>query len=140
MPSLAKRLLCLLLANPGLVDGMGDQQLEVLDHDPHLGLVRDLIMLAQASGARHLGALLQAAEPDSDLGVALQGLRAEVLLMEDLPDPQGEWNDALRRIEHAWVKLEMARLAEEGLQTDEARQRFQELGGRMVILRNAGIR
>ncbi|HEY0294619.1 MAG TPA: DNA primase [Bordetella sp.] len=140
MPSMAKRLLCLLLANPGLVDGMGDQQLEVIDHDPQLGLVRDLIMLAQASGARHLGALLQAAEPDSDLSVVLQGLRAEVLVMEDLPDPQGEWNYALRRIEHSWVKAEMARLAEEGLQTDESRQRFQELGGRMTILRNAGIR
>jgi DNA primase len=140
MPSMAKRLLCLLLANLGLVDSMGDQQLEVIDHDPHLGLVRDLIMLAQSSGARHLGALLQAAEPDSDLSVALRGLRAEVLVMEDLPNPQEEWNDALRRIEHGWVKAEMARLAEGGLQTDEARQRFQELGGRMRMLRNAGIR
>src|SRR5690606_32829364 len=67
MPSLAKRLLALLLAHPELVDSMGDQQLEVLDKGPHLGLVRDLIMLAQASGARHVGALLAAAEPDSDL-------------------------------------------------------------------------
>src|SRR5690606_19655711 len=67
MPSLAKRLLALLLAHPELVDGMGDQQLEVLDKGPHLGLVRDLVLLAQASGARHVGALLQAADPDSDL-------------------------------------------------------------------------
>ena len=140
MPSLAKRLLCLLLANPGLVEGMGDQQLEVLDHDPQLGLVRDLIVLAQSSGARHLGALLQAAEPDSDLGIALQGLRAEVLVMEDLPNPQDEWNDALRRIERAWVGVELERLAKDGLQTDEAHQRFRELQGRMAILKSAGIR
>src|SRR5690606_17152920 len=58
MPSMAKRLLALLLAHPELVDTMGDQQLEVLDKGPHLGLVRDLIMLAQTSGARHVGALL----------------------------------------------------------------------------------
>ncbi|MGN6580237.1 MAG: DNA primase [Bordetella sp.] len=140
MPSLAKRLLCLLLANLALVDGMGDQQLEVLDHDPQLGLVRDLIMLAQSSGARHLGALLQAAEPDSDLSVAVQSLRAEVLVMEDLPNPQDEWNDALRIIERAWVAGELEHLAREGLQTDEAHQRFRELQGRMAILKSAGIR
>ena len=34
MPSLAKRLLGLLLAHPELVDSMGDQQLEVIDHGP----------------------------------------------------------------------------------------------------------
>ena len=140
MPSLAKRLLCLLLANPDLVDGMGDQQLEVLDHDPQLGLVRDLIMLAQSSGARHLGALVQAAEPDSDLSVALQGLGSVVLVMEDLPNPQGEWNDALRSIERVWVKAELERLARDGLQTNEAHQRFRELEGRMAILKSAGIR
>ena len=97
-------------------------------------------MLAQSSGARHLGALLQAAEPDSDLGIALQGLRAEVLVMEDLPNPQDEWNDALRRIERAWVGVELERLAKDGLQTDEAHQRFRELQGRMAILKSAGIR
>ncbi len=140
MPSLAKRLLCLLLANLDLVDGMGDQQLEVLDHDPQLGLVRDLIMLAQSSGARHLGALLQACESDSDLSVALQGLGAVVLVMEDLPNPQEEWNDALRRIERDWVGAELERLAQNGLQTDEAQQRFRELQGRMAILKSAGIR
>ena len=108
MPSLAKRLLGLLLAHPELVDSMGDQQLEVIDHGPHLGLVRDLIMLAQSSGARHVGALLEAAEPDSDLATVLKGLRADVLSQEDLPDPQTEWDDALRRIEFDSAKLEMA--------------------------------
>src|SRR3546814_6875326 len=99
MPSLARRLLALLLAHPELVDSMGDQQLEVLDKGPHLGLVRDLIMLAQASGARHVGALLQAADPDSDLATVLKGMRADLLVQEDLPEPQTEWDDALRRIE-----------------------------------------
>ena len=140
MPSLARRLLCLLLAHPELVDTMGDQQLEVIDHDPHLGLVRDLIMLAQGSGARHVGALLEAADPDSDLHVALQGLRAEVLAQEDLPDPQAEWNDALRHIEFGAARAEMAALAQAGLDTDEARRRYQELSARMIVLKNAGAR
>jgi DNA primase len=139
-PSLARRLMSLLLAHPELVDGMGDQQLEVLDHDPQLELVRELIVLAQVSGARHLGALVEAAEPDSDLAIALQGLQAAVLVQEDLPNPQAEWNDALRRIEYSWIKSELATLAQGGLQTGEARQRYQELSGRMAVLQNAGIR
>lgn len=140
MPSLAKRLLSLLLAHPELVDSMGDQQLEVIDHGPHLGLVRDLIMLAQSSGARHVGALLEAAEPDSDLATVLKGLRVDILSQEDLPDPQTEWDDALRRIEFDSAKAEMAKLAAGGLATEEARKRYLELSSRMLVLKGAGIR
>ncbi|KAG1261612.1 hypothetical protein G6F65_014833 [Rhizopus arrhizus] len=140
MPSLAKRLLGLLLAHPELVDSMGDQQLEVIDHGPHLGLVRDLIMLAQSSGARDVGALLEAAEPDSDLATVLKGVRADILSQEDLPDPQTEWDDALRRIEFDSAKLEMAKLAAAGLSTDDARKRYLELSSRMATLKGAGIR
>ncbi|MBO1016711.1 DNA primase [Achromobacter sp. SD115] len=140
MPSLAKRLLGLLLAHPELVDSMGDQQLEVIDHGPHLGLVRDLIMLAQSSGARHVGALLEAADPDSDLATVLKGLRADILSQEDLPDPQTEWDDALRRIEFDSAKLEIAKLAASGLATEEARKRYLELSSRMAVLKGAGVR
>jgi len=140
MPSLAKRLLGLLLAHPELVDSMGDQQLEVIDHGPHLGLVRDLIMLAQSSGARHVGALLEAADPDSDLATVLKGLRADILSQEDLPDPQTEWDDALRRIEFDSAKQEIAKLAAAGLATEEARKRYLELSSRMAALKGAGVR
>ena len=140
MPSMAKRLLALLLAHPELVDTMGDQQLEVLDKGPHLGLVRDLIMLAKTSGARHVGALLQAAEPDSDLATVLKSMRADLLAQEDLPAPQAEWDDALRRIEFDAARVEMARLAETGLNSDEARQRYQELSARLLVLKSSGFR
>lgn len=140
MPSMAKRLLTLLLAHPELVDTMGDEQLEVLDKGPHLGLVRDLIMLAQVSGARHVGALLQAADPDSDLATVLKSLRADLLAQEDLPEPQTEWDDALRRIEFDSARLEMAKLAATGLVSDDARQRYQELSARLAVLKSSGIR
>lgn len=140
MPSMAKRLMALLLAHPELVDTMGDQQLEVLDKGPHLGLVRDLIMLAQTSGARHVGALLQAADPDSDLATVLKSMRADLLAQEDLPEPQTEWDDALRRIEFDAARAEMAKLAETGLGSEGARQRYQELSARLAVLKNSGIR
>jgi DNA primase len=140
VPTIAKRLLRLVLAHPELVDHMGDQQLEVLDCGPHLGMVRELIVLARASGARHVGALLEAADPESDLATILRGLRAEVLAQEDLPDPKAEWNDALRRIEFDAVRTEMAKLAAAGLSDQSARERYQELSRRLVILKGASDR
>jgi len=97
-------------------------------------------VLAQASGARHVGALLEAAEPDSDLATVLKGMRADLLAQEDLPNPQAEWDDALRRIEFDAVRMEMAGLAAAGLSSDDARERYQELSARLTVLKGGGIR
>lgn len=137
---MAKQLLRLLIAHPRLVAGLGDQQLEILERGPHLKLVRDLIALAVASGARHAGALLQAAEPGSDLEQVLSGLGPQVLAEEDLPDPQAEWNDALRRIELDMIKAEQTALAQAGLKEGTDRQRYQELNRRRTLLESGGSR
>lgn len=79
-------------------------------------------------------------EPDSDLATVLKGLRADILAQEDLPDPQTEWDDALRRIEFDSAKNEMAKLAASGLASEEARKRYLELSRRMTVLKGAGIR
>ena len=137
VPTLAKRLLQLLLSHPELVDTMGDQQLEVIDHGPHLGMVRDLIVLAQSSGARHLGALLEAADPESDIHLVLRSMSADVLGQEELPHPQAEWEDALHRIEFDSLRAEMAELAKSGLKETADRERYQELAQRCAILKRA---
>lgn len=137
---MAKQLLRLLIAHPRLVAGVGDQQLEILERGPHLKLVRELIALAAASGARHAGALLQAAEPDSDLEQVLSGLGPQVLAEEDLPDPQAEWNDALRRIELDMIKAEQTALALGGLTMAAEQQRYQELSRRRILLESGGSR
>ncbi|MEI2416136.1 DNA primase [Orrella sp. JC864] len=134
---LAKRLLRLLLSHPELVDEMGEQQLEVLDRGPHLSLVRELILLAQRSGARHLGALLQAAEPDSDLQLVLQQALADVMAQEELPHPQKEWEDALRRIELDALRAEQSALVEQGLEDAAARAQYLELSQRITVLSRA---
>ena len=137
---MAKQLLRLLIAHPQLVNGLGDQQLEILEQGPHLKLVRELIALAAASGARHAGALLQAAEPGSDLEQVLSGLGPQVLAEEDLPDPQAEWNDALRRIELDMIKTEQTELAQAGLKETAAQQRYQDLNRRRILLESGGVR
>ena len=134
---MAKRLLRLLLAHPDLTKGLGDQQLEILDHGPHLVMVRELIALINASGAGHAGSLLQALEvqdPDADLVQVLRSLSAELLNEDELPDPQAEWNDALRRIELEAVKAEQSALVAAGLRTEEDRARYQELTRRITLM------
>lgn len=131
---MAKRLLRLLLAHPQLVLDLGDQQLELLARSPHLVLVQELIALAGARGAAHAGALLEFAEPGSDLAQVLVDLSGELLEQDDLPDPQAEWNDALRQIELQVVRAEQNALIDSGLASDEARRRYQELGRRLARL------
>ena len=137
---MAKQLLRLLIAHPQLVQELGDQQLEILERGPHLKLVRELIALIAASGASHAGALLQAAEPDSDLEQVLSGLGPQVLAEDDLPDPQAEWNDALRRIELDMIKAEQTALVQAGLKEVAEQQRYQELNRRRILLETGGSR
>ncbi len=137
---MAKRLLRLLLAHPELVSSLGDQQLEILEQGPHLVLVRDLIALANASGARHAGALLQAADPGTDLAGVLASVSPELLAQEDLPDPHAEWNDAMRRIELDAIKAEQSALVNAGLKDDISRKRYHELTRRIALLSSASSR
>jgi len=134
---IAKRLLRLLLAHPELVDRLGDQQLEILEHSPHLIFVRDFIALAQTSGARHVGALLQAADPAEELAQVLNSLSKELLDQDDLPDPWAEWNDALHRIELDAIKAEQSQLIAGGLQDEDSRRRYQKLTRRLALLNSA---
>jgi len=85
--------------HPKLVDVMVVQQLELLERGSHRGMVRELIVLTQASGARHVGALIQASDPGADLGVLMASVAADLMAQKSLPNPQAEWEDALRRIE-----------------------------------------
>ena len=132
--SMAKRLLRLLVAHPGLVDSLGDQQLETLARVPNLSLVRDLIALVSDSGARHAGALLVAADPESDLAAVLSDLGADLLGNDDLPDPQAEWNDALHKVELELIKTEQSQLVADGLKDAASRERYQLLGKRLAQL------
>ena len=131
---LARRLLRLLLTHPELVAQMGDQQLEVLEKGPHLEMVRELIVLAQSSGARHVGALIQAADPGSELGGLLISVAADLMSQEDLPDPLTEWNDALMRIELDNLKMEQVELIAQGLPDHHSQKKYQELSQRIRSL------
>jgi len=96
-----------------------------------------LIVLAQSSGARHLGALLEAADPESDIHLVLRSMSGDLLGQEELPHPQAEWEDALHRIEFDSLRAEMAELVKGGLKEVAERERYQELAQRCAILKRA---
>ena len=110
---------------------MGDQQVELLERSPHLEMVRDLIVLAQHSGARHVGALIQAADPGSDLGALLASVAADLMTQEALPEPRAEWEDAVRRIELESLRHEQELLIRQGLNNFELQQNYRELSQRI---------
>ena len=131
---LARRLLRLFLTHPELIDDLGEQQLEILHRGPNLEMVRELIVLAQATGARHVGALIQVADPGADLGVLLASVAADLMAQETLPNPQAEWEDAVRRIELESLKAEQEALIAQGLNNLQSQQNYQELSGRITRL------
>ncbi len=131
---LAKRLLHLLLANPELAAELNAEQLEIIVQSPHLVYVQELISLINDTGCAHGGALLQAVDPNSELGVQLQQLAQEAAQRETLPDPRAEWVDALKRVEIDCIKAEQLELLDRGLNEDQSRQRYQFLSRRLAEL------
>jgi DNA primase len=83
--------------------------------------------LIQATGARHVGALIQAADPGADLGILLVSVAEDLMSQESLPNPQSEWEDALRRIELDSLKAEQQALIGLGLNNLASQQKYQEL-------------
>jgi len=137
---LARRLARLVITHPDLVEAMGDQQLEILDRRPHLGMVRDLVLLARSSGAKHLGGLMAAVDAHSDLADMLNSMAADVMVQEDLPDPQAEWEDALKHIEIEALEAEQTELIQSGLPDSASRNHYQELNHRLFVLKQSRIR
>jgi len=134
---LAKRLLRLLAAHPELVSRLADQQLEIIVQSPNLLLVQELIALINVCDAKHSGALLEAVDPDTELGELLIALTTDLLAEEELPSPQLELQDTLRRVEQVLVKTELDALASSGLPDEASRRRYQELFKRSVLLNAA---
>ncbi|HLR82379.1 MAG TPA: DNA primase [Paenalcaligenes sp.] len=134
---LAKRLLHLLVAYPELAAELDAEQLEIIVQSPHLLYVQELISLINDTGCAHGGALLQAADPNSELGMHLQQVTHEADQNEPLPDPRAEWADALKRVEIDCIKAEQLELLARGIHESQTRQRYQFLTRRLAELTTA---
>lgn len=132
---LARRLIKLLASNLELVHKITDQQLEVLGFSPQFSYVREFIAFAQTTQATHLAALIQRAEPGSEIANMLTGLTIDSFYEEALPDPAAEWNDALRKIEFERLNFEKEKLVAGGLKSAIDQDRYKAINARIRLLK-----
>ncbi|MDO5666543.1 MAG: DNA primase [Alcaligenaceae bacterium] len=133
---LARQLLSLLANHPVILDKIGERQLEILRQHPHMEVVVDFIAFAFASGARHIGSLIQQAEQGSPLHQLLISLGRDNSTIESLPNPEAEWSDAIKRIELDNLEAEIATLIGSGIETDDQRKRYLAVLARYNFLKS----
>lgn len=138
VPGLSQRLVQLLLAHPLLVAEIDETSRNRLAADPAFELANALIAALQASGAQHVGAVLQAVaatplEPD------LHRIAADSLLVDELPDPAAELRDTLRSITLQALLAEQADVAQRASHDPEALKRYAELMREIADLRPGQI-
>jgi DNA primase len=135
---LAARLLQLLLTHPELVQHVNDDVERLLAATPGLDTVRELLVLVRETGASHAGALLQAAEGTA-LAQPLVMASTATIYEEPLPDPAGEFKDAVRLVELQAARVEQAALAAGGLKDAAAKARYLTLVARIAELNRPSV-
>lgn len=133
---LARQLLSLLANYPTILDKIGERQLEILRHHPHMDVVVEFIVFAFKSGARHIGSLIQQAEQGSPLHQLLISLGKDSSNLETLPNPEAEWNDAIKKIELENLEAEIEKLISSGMKTDNERKRYLAVLARYNFLKS----
>lgn len=134
---LARRMLRLLVVYPELSAKINTEQLEIIVQSPHLVYVQELIGLINDTGCAHSGAVLQAIDKQSELAAQLKKVSFDVAENEVLPNPQAEWEDALKQIEIESIKDEQLRLIEQSPMGVEEKKRYQLLTRRLAELTTA---
>ncbi|OFV51535.1 DNA primase [Oligella sp. HMSC09E12] len=133
---LARQLLSLLANHPSLLDKIGERQLEILRQHPHMEVVVEFISFAFRSGARHIGSLIQQAEHGSPLHQLLLSLGKDSSSIEALPNPDAEWNDALKKLELDILQAEINTLISSGMETESERRRYMAVLARFNFLKS----
>lgn len=129
----AKRMLRLLINHPELLTQITDWQLEILNRHPHYSLVTQFITIGISRGVGNSAALLRLLEEEPELHRIVLGLMREDLY-ETLPEPQVEWQDAMRSAELEDLKTEQAALVATGLRTVTEQNRYKILTERLAVL------
>ncbi|UOF93484.1 MAG: DNA primase [Bordetella sp.] len=138
IPSLAKRLVSLLLLYPDLLKSINNEQIETLSYDESFEVVKDLIILLKKTNSFSIEAISKIAHKHSKLQTFLKDLETSINREEKLPCPQKEWDDALCQIEFERIYKDMTKLAKSGLSSYEERQRYQYLSQKAKFIRKTG--
>jgi DNA primase len=133
---LARQLLRVLVANPGVADRLSAEQRALLDA-PELGSVLELVDALKDSGAA-TSAMVFEATRESQYAVLYQEVAGEALsVTDDEQSARADFAGALNQIEMARIRSEHERLTAGGLR-DEDKPRLRELNRRMAELKGSG--
>jgi DNA primase len=133
---LARQLLRVLVANPGLVDRLSAEQRALLDA-PELGSVLELVDALKDSGAA-TSAMVFEATRESQYAALYQEVAGEALsVTDDEESARADFAGALNQIELVRIRSEHERLTARGLR-EEDKPRLRELNQRMAELKRSG--
>jgi hypothetical protein len=133
---LARKLLRVLVSNPGLADRLSAEQRAFLDA-PELGSVLELVDALKDSGAATPAMVFEATR-ESQYAALYQEVAGEALsVTDDEESARADFAGALNQIELARIRSEHERLTASGLR-DEDKPRIRELNRRMAELKGSG--
>ena len=133
---LARKLLRVLVSNPGLADRLSAEQRAFLDA-PELGSVLELLDALKDSGAATPAMVFEATR-ESQYAALYQEVAGEALsVTDDEESARADFAGALNQIELARIRSEHERLTARGLR-DEDKPRLRELNRRMAELKGSG--
>jgi DNA primase len=133
---LARKLLRVLVSNPGLADRLSAEQRAFLDA-PELGSVLELLDALKDSGAATPAMVFEATR-ESQYAALYQEVAGEALsVTDDEESARADFAGALNQIELARIRSEHERLTASGLR-DEDKPRLRELNRRMAELKGSG--
>ena len=134
---LSRRLLRILLGNPGLAVAISEDQRTLLDSDSELAPVADLVDLLRASKTASLAALFEATR-DSVYARVYEDVGGEILAAAGNDDAAlADLNGTFAQLELRRVESEYARLSTTGVGDEHERLRFQEISRRLAELKGA---
>jgi DNA primase len=131
--SLARRLLRVLAAHPGLAAGLSESQRALLE-GPEMAIVAELVGLARSSGASTSAMLLEAARGSPHERAIEEAVIETAPYEYEEEAARADLAGTLAKLEEERVKSELAPLIESGMRND----RYYELTRRLAELKGAG--
>jgi DNA primase len=134
---LARKLLRVLVSNPGLAERLSSEQRTFLDA-PELSSVLELVDALKDSGAASSAMVFEVTR-ESQYAALYQEVAGEALsVTDDEESARADFNGALNQLELARIRGEHERLTARGLRDETERQRLRELNRRMAELKGSG--
>ena len=135
---LARQLLRVLVANPGLAGRVSAEQRACLDA-PELGSVVELLDALKDSGAATSAMVFEVTRESQYAGLYQEVAGEALSVTDDEESARADFHGALNRIEEQRIRKEWERLSANGPRDEAERQRIRELQRRMVELKGSGV-